>query len=156
MSCQINVRPEKYPHLGRQSANILNTDKQITVIAALAEVSCILSIERRTGVHRDTIKRLGAASSKGLRRSLIHWLQTVLRKHQPARREMAQRPKIRSPAEFYSVSGNRASVWSTMAMLWSNGHSYDLNQSRMANLIPTKTFFMPYVVMCGVRSHLRH
>jgi transposase-like protein len=40
-------------------ANVLNTDKQIAVIAALAEGSSIRAIERMTGVHRDTIMRLG-------------------------------------------------------------------------------------------------
>ena len=36
-------------------ANVLSTDKQIAVIGALAEGSSIRSIERITGVHRDTI-----------------------------------------------------------------------------------------------------
>ncbi len=40
-------------------ANVLNTDKQIAIIAALAEGSSIRAIERMTGVHRDTIVRLG-------------------------------------------------------------------------------------------------
>jgi IS1 family transposase len=40
-------------------ANILNTDKQIAIIAALAEGSSIRAIERMTEVHRDTIMRLG-------------------------------------------------------------------------------------------------
>ena len=40
-------------------ANVLNTDKQIAIIAALTEGSSIRSIERMTGVHRDTIMRLG-------------------------------------------------------------------------------------------------
>ena len=40
-------------------ANILSTDKKIAVIGALAEGSSIRSIERITGVHRDTIMRLG-------------------------------------------------------------------------------------------------
>ena len=40
-------------------ANVLNTDKQIAVIGALAEGSSIRSIERITGVHRDTIMRPG-------------------------------------------------------------------------------------------------
>lgn len=40
-------------------ANVLNTDKQIAVIGALAEGSSIRSIERITGIHRDTIMRLG-------------------------------------------------------------------------------------------------
>jgi len=46
-------------------ANALNTDKQITVISALAEGSSIRSIERMTGVHRDTIMRLGVKVGKG-------------------------------------------------------------------------------------------
>ena len=40
-------------------ANVLNTDKQIAAIAALAEGSSIRSIERIIGVHRDTVMRLG-------------------------------------------------------------------------------------------------
>jgi hypothetical protein len=36
-------------------ANVLNADKQIAIISALAEGSSIRSIERITGVHRDTI-----------------------------------------------------------------------------------------------------
>jgi IS1 family transposase len=46
-------------------ANILNTDKQIAIIAALAEGSSIRSIERITGVHRDTIMRLGVRIGQG-------------------------------------------------------------------------------------------
>ena len=48
-------------------ANVLNTDKQIAVIGALAEGSSIRSIERMTGVHRDTVMRLGVRVGKGLR-----------------------------------------------------------------------------------------
>jgi transposase len=40
-------------------ANILNKHKQIAVVAALAEGSSIRSVERMTGIHRDTIMRLG-------------------------------------------------------------------------------------------------
>ncbi len=40
-------------------ANILPKDKQITVIANLCEGSSIRAIERMTGIHRDTIMRLG-------------------------------------------------------------------------------------------------
>lgn len=40
-------------------ANVLPRDKQIAIIGALAEGSSIRSIERITGVHRDTIMRLG-------------------------------------------------------------------------------------------------
>ena len=45
--------------------NVLNTDKQIAVIGALAEGSSIRSIERITGVCRDTIMRLGVKVGKG-------------------------------------------------------------------------------------------
>ncbi len=46
-------------------ANVLNTDKQIAVIGALAEGSSIRSIERIMGVHRDTIMRLGVKVGQG-------------------------------------------------------------------------------------------
>jgi IS1 family transposase len=46
-------------------ANVLNTDKQIAIISQLAEGSSIRSIERITGVHRDTIMRLGVKVGKG-------------------------------------------------------------------------------------------
>ena len=46
-------------------ANILNKDKQIAIIAALAEGPSIRSIERITGVHRDTIMRLGVKIGQG-------------------------------------------------------------------------------------------
>ena len=38
--------------------NILKTEKQEMVIGGLVEGSSIRSIERMTGVHRDTIMRL--------------------------------------------------------------------------------------------------
>ena len=40
-------------------ANHLPKEKQVQIIAALAECNSIRSIERQTGVHRDTIMRLG-------------------------------------------------------------------------------------------------
>jgi IS1 family transposase len=46
-------------------ANVLNTDKQIAIIGQLAEGSSIRSIERITGVHRDTIMRLGVKVWQG-------------------------------------------------------------------------------------------
>jgi IS1 family transposase len=46
-------------------ANVLSTDKKIAVIGALAEGSSIRSIERITGVHRDTIMRLGVKVGEG-------------------------------------------------------------------------------------------
>jgi IS1 family transposase len=46
-------------------ANVLSIDKKIAVIGALAEGSSIRSIERVTGVHRDTIMRLGVKVGQG-------------------------------------------------------------------------------------------
>ena len=46
-------------------ANILDKDKQIAIIGALAEGSSIRAIERMTGTHRDTIMRLGVKVGKG-------------------------------------------------------------------------------------------
>lgn len=40
-------------------ANLLPIEKQVMVISALAEGSSIRSVERMTGIHRDTIMRLG-------------------------------------------------------------------------------------------------
>jgi len=40
-------------------ANVLGTDKRIAIIGSLCEGSSIRAIERLTGVHRDTIMRLG-------------------------------------------------------------------------------------------------
>jgi IS1 family transposase len=45
--------------------NILATEKQVAIIGALAEGSGIRQIERMTGVHRDTIMRLGVRVGKG-------------------------------------------------------------------------------------------
>ncbi|MGA2171016.1 MAG: hypothetical protein ABSG62_22755 [Terracidiphilus sp.] len=46
-------------------ANRLSTDRKIAVIGSLAEGSSIRSIERITGVHRDTIMRLGVKVGQG-------------------------------------------------------------------------------------------
>lgn len=46
-------------------ANVLRFDKQVTIIGSLAEGSSIRSIERMTGVHRDTIMRLGVKVGQG-------------------------------------------------------------------------------------------
>src|SRR5437588_5906618 len=45
--------------------NILSRDKQIEIIAALTEGMSIRAVERLTGVHRDTIMRLGARVGRG-------------------------------------------------------------------------------------------
>src|SRR5713226_5907969 len=46
-------------------ANVLGREKQVAVISALAEGSGIRQIERITGVHRDTIMRLGVRVGQG-------------------------------------------------------------------------------------------
>lgn len=51
-------------------ANVLPKDKQIAVIAALAEGSSIRSIERITGISRNTIMRLGVKVGQGCARVL--------------------------------------------------------------------------------------
>lgn len=43
----------------------LKTDQKIAVVSALAEGSSIRSIERMTGIHRDTIMRLGVKIGQG-------------------------------------------------------------------------------------------
>jgi IS1 family transposase len=45
--------------------NNLPRDKQIEIIAALSEGMSIRAVERLTGVHRDTIMRLGARVGRG-------------------------------------------------------------------------------------------
>lgn len=47
------------------SNNHLSKDKQIAITAALAEGNSTRSIERMTGVHRDTIMRLGVRVGQG-------------------------------------------------------------------------------------------
>jgi IS1 family transposase len=46
-------------------ANVLSKDKQVMIIGALAEGSSMRSITRMTGVHRDTICRLGVRVGQG-------------------------------------------------------------------------------------------
>ena len=53
-------------------ANLLATDKKIAIISVLTEGSSIRSAERMTGVHRDTIMRLGVKIGARLRSSLGH------------------------------------------------------------------------------------
>lgn len=51
-------------------ANVLKTEKQIAVISALAEGSSIRSIERMTGINRNTIMNLGVRIGQGCARIL--------------------------------------------------------------------------------------
>jgi IS1 family transposase len=58
-------------------ANVLPKDKQTAIIAALAEGSSIRSIERITGVHRDTIMRLGVRVGNGCQMLLDSKMQDL-------------------------------------------------------------------------------
>src|SRR5262245_14094219 len=51
--------------MDRAVMNVLSRDKQIQVISALTEGMSIRAVERLTGVHRDTIMRLGAKVGRG-------------------------------------------------------------------------------------------
>src|SRR5260370_22931606 len=46
-------------------ANVLPKEKQVAVISALAEGSSIRSIERMTGINRNTIMNLGVRVGQG-------------------------------------------------------------------------------------------
>jgi len=56
---------------------ILSTDKQVAVIGALAEGSSIRSIERQTGIHRDTIMRLGVRIGEACGRIMDEKMQNL-------------------------------------------------------------------------------
>jgi len=62
-------------------ANVLNTDKQVAIIGALAEGSSIRSIERQTSVHRDTIMRLGVRVGQGCQRLLDQKMRNLSCQH---------------------------------------------------------------------------
>ena len=59
------LTPCLFSYYNNYMANVLSTDKQSGIIGALCEGSSIRSIERTTGVHRDTIMRLGVKVGKG-------------------------------------------------------------------------------------------
>jgi transposase-like protein len=50
-------------------ANVLSREKKITVIGALAEGASIRSIERQTGVNRNTIMSLALRVGKACARA---------------------------------------------------------------------------------------
>lgn len=62
-------------------ANVLNSEKQITVISALAEGSGIRQIERMTSIHRDTIMRLGVLVGQGCASLLDRKMRNLLCEH---------------------------------------------------------------------------
>lgn len=58
-------------------SNQLPTDKKITAVAMLCEGNSIRSIQRMTGVHRDTIMRLGVRMGEGCQRIMDERLQNL-------------------------------------------------------------------------------
>ena len=58
-------------------SNELQTCKKITAVAMLAEGNSIRSIERMTGVHRDTIMRLGVRLGEGCKRIMDDKMQNL-------------------------------------------------------------------------------
>jgi IS1 family transposase len=58
-------------------ANVLGKDKQAVIIGALAEGSSIRAIERMTGVHRDTIMRLGVRVGQGCQTVMDHKMRDL-------------------------------------------------------------------------------
>lgn len=46
-------------------ANNLPIEKKVTAVSMLAEGTSIRSIERITGIHRDTVMRLGVSHREG-------------------------------------------------------------------------------------------
>jgi IS1 family transposase len=61
--------------------NKLNLDKQTAIISALVEGVSIRSIERMTGVHRDTIMRLMVRVGDGCQRLMDEKMQNLPCKH---------------------------------------------------------------------------
>ena len=62
-------------------ANVLPMGKQIAVISARAEGSGIRQVERITGIHRDTIMRLGVRIGQGCARVLDSKMQNLSCRH---------------------------------------------------------------------------
>jgi IS1 family transposase len=58
-------------------ANVLNKEKQILIVSALAEGMAIRQVERVTGVHRDTIMRLGVRIGQGCARVMDEKMQNL-------------------------------------------------------------------------------
>jgi len=57
--------------------NVLKRDKQEAAIAALVEGASIRSVERMTGIHRDTIMRLGYRVGQGCANLMDSYMQNL-------------------------------------------------------------------------------
>jgi len=58
-------------------ANNLETEKKVLAVSMLAEGNSIRSIERMTGVHRDTVMRLGVRVGEGCKRIMDEKLRNL-------------------------------------------------------------------------------
>src|SRR5258706_13565246 len=58
-------------------ANVLSTEKQASAIAMLCEGNSIRSVERMTGIHRDTVMRLGVAVGEASRNLLDETMRAL-------------------------------------------------------------------------------
>jgi hypothetical protein len=76
----------------RNLMDFLPRDKQIEIIAALTEGMSIRSVERLTGVHRDTVMRLGARVGRG-RRVARTGLWTAVRSYDGGARRGGRHPR---------------------------------------------------------------
>jgi IS1 family transposase len=59
------LHSSRFAYYNNYMANVLPTEKKIAIVSSLCEGSSIRSIERVTGVHRDTIMRLGVKVGQG-------------------------------------------------------------------------------------------
>lgn len=57
--------------------NILKTEKQETTIAALVKGTSIRSVERMTGIHRDTIMRLMVRAGQNCAEIHDHYMHNL-------------------------------------------------------------------------------
>lgn len=62
-------------------ANILPIEKQVTAIGALAEGMSIRSVEAMTGIHRDTVMRLGVRVGEACRRVMSEQMRELDCRH---------------------------------------------------------------------------
>lgn len=67
-------QPVKLPVM----ANILSTDKKVTAVGMLCEGNSIRSIERMTGIHRDTIMRLGVRVGKACEKIMNETMRNLV------------------------------------------------------------------------------
>lgn len=58
-------------------ANVLSTEKKVTAVSMLCEGNSIRSVERMTGVHRDTVMRLGVAVGEASRNLLDETMRAL-------------------------------------------------------------------------------